>query len=112
VFPTIDNDLICERLLGWNLIDRERDLWRMPDGTPHASTDPEATQAIESALADALERELTEAAASTAWTTRSADPDLEPSLGADEEWIANYPLECAISRATRRLIEQRKNMRN
>ncbi|MCB9854929.1 MAG: hypothetical protein H6818_04520 [Phycisphaerales bacterium] len=112
MFPTIENELICERLLGWNLIDREHDLWRLPDGTPRISTDSDATQVIESALADALDVELTEAAASAGWLNRAADSGAGESQPAEEEWVANYPLECAIARATRRLIDQRKKTRN
>lgn len=112
MYPTIDNDLICERLLGWDLIDRKQGLWRLPDGTPHASTEADVSQAIEAALADALDVELTEAAVTAGWMNRPVDAASRESASGDDEWIVNYPLECAIARATRRLIDQRKKTRN
>lgn len=117
MFPTIDDDLICERVLGWNRVDRQRDVWCLPDGsmrigTPHIPTDAALTEAIEAALEESTEFDVARPAPSAGLFEGPARSDIGEPEPDEGDWTVNYPLECAIARATRRLIERAKRARN
>ncbi len=114
MLTTIDDNLVCERLLGWNLIDRRQNLWRLPDGTTRQGTadltnNEDVLQAIDGALSDAIDLELSEAAQSAALPRWPRDADVNGAVEVHGDWTANYHIECAIARAASRLIvKQRK----
>lgn len=117
MFPTIDDNLICERVLGWNLVDGSRELWRLPDGstrvgTPRLSTDAELIRAIDAALDEADDDIEVHSIPSAGWFDAAADAKAAASDGDESDWAANYHIECAIARATRRLIERAKKASN
>lgn len=114
MLTTIDDNLMCERLLGWALIDRKQNLWRLPDGTTRVGTadlvsNVDVLQAIDGALSDAIDMELSEAAQSSALPQWPRDAGVNGAVDVHGDWTANYHIECAIARAASRLIvKQRK----
>lgn len=117
MFPSIDDNLICERVLGWNLVDGTRDVWRLPDGslragTPRFTTDAALTRAIEAALAESEQSGQPIAMPPAGLFEGLPGPDIGERDADEGDWSANYHLECAIARATRRLIERANRARN
>ena len=117
MFPTIDENLIRERPEDWNLHDPKRIRRRLPDESTRIELSDTAGRldelcAIDDALSDAIDAELSDADRVSELPRWPLGPDAEDASGESGEWAANYYLECAIARAARRLIAQRRKVSN